>query len=246
MNQPIADDIVAQLEALGIRRDTYALKPTPRIQKFIAQRLGEAAREVPSFPLTMHVRLDALLAARKGWNAGHDARVSVNDLLVKASAASLMALPAVNSSFTPVGLVAHRHADISIAVATDGGLMTPIVRAADTKSVTDISAETRDLAARARIGRLQPDDYVGGTFTVSNLGMFGVSSFGSIINPPQSAILSVGAAEERVVSRGGGFVAETMMTLTMTCDHRIIDGATGARWLADLRDRLEAPDALFG
>ena len=245
MTQTVSDDVAAQLEALGIRRDSYVLRPVPRIQKFIAQRLGEASREVPSFPLSGHVRLDALMAARARHNEGRAERVSVNDLVVKAAALALMEVPVVNTSFTAHGLVAHSHADISIAVATDGGLMTPIVRGADGKSVDEIAAATRALGTKARAGRLQPDDYVGGTFTVSNLGMFGVSSFASIINPPQSAILSVGAGEERVVARDGGFATETLMTVTLTCDHRIIDGAAGARWLGAFRDRIEAPEQLF-
>jgi pyruvate dehydrogenase E2 component (dihydrolipoamide acetyltransferase) len=245
LTNTVPDEVAIQLEALGIRRDTYGLKPVPRIQKFIAQRLGEASREVPSFPLTTHVRLDALIEERRRYNEANAARVSVNDLVVKACAQALIAVPIVNSSFTALGIVAHHHADISVAVATDGGLMTPIIRAADTKSVAEISAETRDLAARARIGKLQPDEYVGGTFTVSNLGMFGVTSFASIINPPQSAILSVGAAEQRVVVTDDGFAAQTMMTVTVTCDHRIIDGAAGAKWLGDLRARIEQPEPLL-
>jgi pyruvate dehydrogenase E2 component (dihydrolipoamide acetyltransferase) len=245
VTSPISEDIAAQIEGLGIRRDTYSLKPAPRLQKFIAQRLTEAARDIPTFPLTMHVALDALLAARQAYNEGHEQRISVNDLVVKACALALIDVPVVNSSFTALGIVSHHHADISIAVATDLGLMTPIVRSADTKSVAQISAETRDLSARARIGKLQPDEYVGGTFTVSNLGMFGISSFGSIINPPQSAILSVGAGEQRVVVENGAFVARTMMTVTVTCDHRIIDGAAGAKWLADLRGRIEQPEQLL-
>ena len=245
MTQPISDAVVAQLEALGIRRDTYALKPVPRLQKFIAQRLAEASREVPSFPLLANLRLDALLEQRKRYNAGREQSVSINDLIVKACALALIEVPVVNSSFTPLGLVAHHHADISVAVATDAGLMTPIVRAADTKTVAEISAETRELGARARAGKLQPDDYVGGTFTVSNLGMFGVTSFGSIINPPQAAILSVGAGERRVVPRDDGYTTETMMTVTLTCDHRIIDGAAGAKWLSDLRARIEQPEQLL-
>jgi pyruvate dehydrogenase E2 component (dihydrolipoamide acetyltransferase) len=244
VTQTISDDVAAQLEALGIRRGGYTLRPVPRVQKYIAQRLGEASREVPSFPLTTNIRVDALLDARRRFNEAAHTRVSVNDLVVKACAMSLVAMPAVNSSFTPVGIVTHDHADISVAMATDGGLMTPIVRAADTKSVAQIADDIRELGGRAKTGRLQPDDYVGGTFTVSNLGMFGVASFGSIINPPQSAILSVGAAEPRVVPRGSEIVVETMMTVTMTCDHRIIDGATGAKWLADLRARIEDPAQL--
>lgn len=245
MTQPVSDDIANQLEAIGIRRDSYALKPAPRLQKFIAQRLTEAARDVPTFPLLTNLRLDPLLAERKRYNEGRAQGVSINDLIVKACALALIEIPVVNSSFTPAGIVTHHHADISVAVATDAGLMTPIVRSADTKSVDEIAAEVRDLGARARSGKLQLDEYVGGTFTVSNLGMFGVTSFGSIINPPQSAILSVGAGERRVVPRGDGYATETMMTVTITCDHRIIDGAAGARWLADLRVRIEQPEPLF-
>jgi pyruvate dehydrogenase E2 component (dihydrolipoamide acetyltransferase) len=242
---PLADDVVAQLESLGIRRDSYDLRPTPRIQKLIAQRLQEAARDVPSFPLTMHIRLDALLAARKAHNEAQGLKISVNDLVVKASALALIEVPAVNSSFTPVGIVAHHHADISVAVATDIGLVTPIVRAAETKSLADISAETRELGGRAKLGKLLPDEYVGGTFTVSNLGMFGIANFGSIINAPQAAILSVGAGEERAVVRDGQLASETGMTVTMTCDHRIVDGATGARWLAAFKAKIEQPAALL-
>lgn len=245
MTQAVSDEIATQLETLGIRRDTYSLKPTPRLQKFIAQRLGEAAREVPSFPLLANLPLDALLDARKRYNEGRSQGVSINDLIVKACALALIEVPVVNSSFTPLGLVAHHHADISVAVATDIGLMTPIVRSADTKTVAEIGAETRDLSARARLGKLQPDEYVGGTFTVSNLGMFGVTSFASIINPPQSAILSVGAGERRVVPVDNGYATATMMTVTITCDHRIIDGAAGAKWLADLRSRIEHPEPLL-
>jgi pyruvate dehydrogenase E2 component (dihydrolipoamide acetyltransferase) len=245
LTTPVADDVAAQLESLGIRRETYDLRPTPRIQKFIAQRLQDAARDVPSYPLNMHIRLDALMAARKVYNDAQGLKISVNDLVVKAAALALIEVPAVNSSFTPVGLVSHHHADISVAVATDIGLVTPIVRAADTKSLADISVETRELSGRAKIGKLQPDEYVGGTFTVSNLGMFGISSFGSIINPPQAAILSVGAGEARAVVRDGQLASETVMTVTLTCDHRIIDGATGAKWLAAFRTMLEQPDALL-
>jgi pyruvate dehydrogenase E2 component (dihydrolipoamide acetyltransferase) len=244
LTAPIPDETAAQLESLGIRRGTYSLKPVPRIQKVIASRLTEAARDIPTFPLTTDLSIDRLLAVRSDYNNGAETKVSVNDLLVKACALTLRDVPAVNASFTPLGIVTHNDVDVSVAVATDGGLVTPIVRSADTRNVSEIATDMRDLAARARIGRLQPDEYVGGTFTISNLGMFGIRSFGSIINPPQSAILSVGSGEQRAVVRDGALVVETIMTVTLTCDHRIIDGATGARWLQALRERVGDPGQL--
>lgn len=238
-------DLASRLEMLGIRRDSYDVRPLDRVQKFIAQRLTDASRDIPTFPLQMHIGLDALLARRTAFNAQSEAKISVNDLLIKASALALKAVPEVNASFTPDGLIFHRDADVAVAVATEAGLVTPIVRAAQTKEVAAIAAEMRDFVARAKLRKLKPDEYTGGTFSVSNLGMFGVTAFGSIINPPHGAILSVGAGEERVVSRGGTILTATMMTVTLTCDHRVIDGATGARWLKSFRGFVEEPEALF-
>jgi pyruvate dehydrogenase E2 component (dihydrolipoamide acetyltransferase) len=238
-------ELVARLERLGIMRDRYEIKPLDRVHKFIAQRLTDAARDTPSFPLEMNIPLDALLHARAVFNARGQARVSVNDVLIKAAALALTQVPKVNVSFTPDGLVAHQHADIAVAVATDLGLVTPIIREAQAKSVVEIAEAMRDLAARARARRLKPDEYTGGTFSLSNLGMYGISRFGSIINPPHAAILSVGAAEERLLARNGAPVVCTMMTVVMTCDHRALDGATGARWLQAFRDLLQNPEALL-
>lgn len=242
----VTDELAAQLESLGIRRDSYSLDPLPRIQKVIATRLTEAARDIPTFPLTLDITIDTLLAQRTEFNRTKATRVSVNDLMVKASALALKENQAVNSSFTPVGLVRHIHADIAIAVATPIGLITPIIFAAEQKDVIQISEKARDLSERARAGKLQTDEYVGGTFTISNLGMFGITSFASIINPPHSAILSVGAAKRSViVTESGEMRAATLMNVTMTCDHRVVDGVTGAKWLTALRDIIERPEKLF-
>ena len=254
MNDPIAstdpkaeaaENLAARLELLGLPRGSYTVKPLDRLRKFIAQRMTESARDIPHFPLSMDIGLDALMAARAGRNVGDAPKLSVNDLVVKAAALALVDVPEVNVSYTPDGMLQHVHADVAVAVAVKGGLTTPIVRAADTKPVAAIAAELRDLAARAAKFRLQPDEYTGGTFTVSNLGMFGVTSFGSILNPPQAAILSVGAGRRRPMVVDGALAEEQFMTVTLTCDHRALDGATGARWLQAFRALVEAPDRLF-
>jgi pyruvate dehydrogenase E2 component (dihydrolipoamide acetyltransferase) len=241
----LSDEVVAKLETLGIRRGTYALAPLNRIQKVIAARLTDAARDIPTFPLMIDIIIDALLALRTRFNDTNAARVSVNDLMIKASALALKEVPAVNSSYTPLGFVRHQHADIAMAVATDSGLMTPIVFAAEEKSITRISAEARDLSERARAQRLQADEYIGGTFTVSNLGMFGITSFASIINPPHAAILSIGAAKPSVVVESGAMRSVTSINVTMTCDHRVVDGVAGAKWLNAFRRIIEQPDQLL-
>lgn len=241
----LSEEIAAKLEALAIRRGTYTLEPLNRIQKFIAARLTEAARDIPTFPLSMDIAVDTLLALRLRYNDANASRISVNDLMIKASALALQQVPAVNSSYTPHGLVRHRHADIAVAVATDFGLMTPIVFAAEEKGIAVISAEAQDLRDRARAQRLQADEYTGGTFTVSNLGMFGITSFASIINPPHAAILSIGAAKASLIA-GEPLRSVTSINVTLTCDHRVIDGVIGAKWLNALRGILEQPDRLVG
>jgi pyruvate dehydrogenase E2 component (dihydrolipoamide acetyltransferase) len=241
----VSDEVAAQLEGLGIRRDSYTLEPQNRVQKFIAARLTEAARDVPTFPLTVDLLIDALLAARADFNSKNGSRISVNDLIIKASALALQQVPAVNSSYTPLGIVRHQHVEIAIAVAAPSGLITPIVRAAETKSVTQISTEAKELAERARINKLKPDEYTGGTFSVSNLGMFGITSFGSIINPPHAAILSIGAGKPTPVVIDGEVRVATVMNVTLTCDHRVVDGAAGATWLKAFRQLIEQPASLF-
>jgi pyruvate dehydrogenase E2 component (dihydrolipoamide acetyltransferase) len=226
------------LEQLGIPAGSYDLVPLDGMRRTIAKRLTEAARDIPHFPLTIDLEIDQLMAARKVINEmAIDARVSVNDLIIKAAAMALKRSPDANASYTPDGIAFHHHADIAIAVAIDGGLITPILQ---------ISKETKDLVDRAKARKLKPEEYLGGTFSVSNLGMMGIREFGSIINPPQGAILSVGAGERRPVVRKGDVIeVATIMTVTLTCDHRVVDGATGARWLAAFKLMIEKPMAML-
>jgi pyruvate dehydrogenase E2 component (dihydrolipoamide acetyltransferase) len=232
------------LAQLGYPDDSYTLVPLDGMRRTVARRLTESARDIPHFPLTIDVEIDALLVARTRINGLLEARgikVSVNDLVIKAAALALKQVPEANASFTPEGIALHRHADISMAVAVEGGLITPILRRAEQKGLADIAQEAKDLAERARSRKLKPEEFQGGSFSISNLGMFGIRQFGSIINPPQGAILSVGAGEARAVVRDGQVVSRTLMTVTLTCDHRVIDGAIGARWLAAFRALIEEP-----
>ena len=234
----------ASLAQLGYPEDSYTLVPLDGMRRTVARRLTESARDIPHFPLTIDVEIDALLAARSRINSLLEPRgikVSVNDLVIKAAALALKQVPEANASFTPEGIALHRHADISMAVAVDGGLITPILRKAEQKGLAEIALEAKDLAERARNRKLKPEEFQGGTFSISNLGMFGIRQFGSIINPPQGAILSVGAGEARAVVRDGQVIIRTLMTVTLTCDHRVIDGAIGARWLAAFRALIEEP-----
>ena len=234
----------ASLAQLGYPDDSYTLVPLDGMRRTVARRLTESARDIPHFPLTIDVEIDALLAARTRINGLLEPRgikVSVNDLVIKAAALALKQVPEANASFTPEGIALHRHADISMAVAVEGGLITPILRRAEQKGLADIAQEAKDLAERARNRKLKPEEFQGGSFSISNLGMFGIRQFGSIINPPQGAILSVGAGEARAVIRDGQVVSRTLMTVTLTCDHRVIDGAIGARWLAAFRALIEEP-----
>ena len=234
----------ASLAQLGYAEDSYTLVPLDGMRRTVARRLTESARDIPHFPLTIDVEIDALLAARSRINSLLEPRgikVSVNDLVIKAAALALKQVPEANASFTPEGIALHRHADISMAVAVDGGLITPIIRKAEQKGLAEIALEAKDLAERARNRKLKPEEFQGGTFSISNLGMFGIRQFGSIINPPQGAILSVGAGEARAVVRDGQVIIRTLMTVTLTCDHRVIDGAIGARWLAAFRALIEEP-----
>lgn len=231
-------DVIQRLEGQGFDASTYELAPASRMRRLIAARMTDTARDVPAFTLESDVRLDAVLSLRADWNAANpDARVSINDLVVRASALALIEAPDVNVSYIDDWVVRHRDADVCVVVAIPEGLMTPIVRAAQTKSAEVIAAEIRDLAARAQSRRLAPPEHVGGTFSVSNLGMYGVRRFTSIINPPQAAILSVGAGREES--------GQSALSVTLTCDHRAIDGVTGARWLQAFRRFIENPERLF-
>ncbi|MGY6627796.1 MAG: pyruvate dehydrogenase complex dihydrolipoamide acetyltransferase [Oceanicaulis sp.] len=232
------------LARYGIAAERYELRKADGIQKISAKRLTESFRDVPHFPLNVDCRLDALLAFRKQINdkAPDGVKVSVNDILIKASGLALKRVPEANASWIEDGRVAmHKHADVSVAVAIEGGLITPIIFDADQKGLAQISAEMKDLAARARDRKLKPEEFQGGTFSLSNLGMFGIKSFASILNPPQGMILSVGAGEERPVITDGALAKATVMTVTLTCDHRVVDGAAGARWIAAFKGFIEDP-----
>ncbi|MFL5297234.1 MAG: pyruvate dehydrogenase complex dihydrolipoamide acetyltransferase [Phenylobacterium sp.] len=242
--QPAAPRQVQSLEQQGIPPGSYDLIPLDGMRKTVARRMTDSFRDVPHFPLNIDVEIDALLAARVKINAMLEksgGKVSVNDMVIKAAAVALMQVPEANASYTPEGIAMHHHADIAMAVAVPHGLITPIIRAAETKGLAQIAKEAKDLAERARNKKLKPDEYLGGTFSISNLGMFGIKSFASIINEPQGAILSVGVGEKRPVVRGDQLATASVMSLTLTCDHRVVDGATGARFLAALKPLLEDP-----
>ncbi|TAJ55857.1 pyruvate dehydrogenase complex dihydrolipoamide acetyltransferase [Brevundimonas sp.] len=235
---------VQSLAQMGIPDGSYDLVPLDGMRKAIARRLTDSFRDVPHFPLTIDCRIDGLLAARAKVNAlleKDGGKVSVNDFVIKASAMALKAVPEANASYSPEGIAMHHHADVAMAVAIDGGLITPIIRKAETKTLSQIAAESKDLAKRARDRKLKPEEFQGGTFSVSNLGMFGIQSFASIINEPQGAIMSVGAGEQRPVVVNGQLAVATVMTVTLTCDHRVVDGAIGARFLQVFKAMIEDP-----
>lgn len=232
------------LEQMGIPVGSYDLTPLDGMRKTVARRLTDSFRDVPHFPLGIDIEIDTLLTARVAINAALEksgVKVSVNDLIIKAAAMALRDVPDANASYSLEGIARHHHADVAVAVAIEGGLITPIIRAAETKGVAQIASEMKDLAARARARRLKPEEFQGGTFSVSNLGMFGIKSFASIINQPQGAILSVGAGEKRPVVRGDALAIATVMSVTLTCDHRVVDGAIGARWLQAFKAMIDNP-----
>jgi pyruvate dehydrogenase E2 component (dihydrolipoamide acetyltransferase) len=219
--------------------------PLSRFRKVTARRLTESMQNVPHIYLTRVVDVDELTAFRASLNAKLDAagrpKVSLNDLVVRACAAALRLHPYINASFTEDHLLLHKRIHIGIAVALEDGLVVPVIRDADTKTVTEISKETRELAGRAREQKLKPQEMTGGTFTVSNLGMFGVDQFTAVINPPEAAILAVGATRQEVTVKDGEIVPARRMTVTLSVDHRAADGATGAKFLATLAELLEDP-----
>ena len=222
--------------------------PHTSIRKVIARRMLESKQTVPHFYLTVELEIDALLAARQAINAVIEkkgTKVSVNDMVIKACAKALRDHPECNAAWTEDEMIQYGAVDISVAVATDRGLITPIVRSADMKGLAQIATEMKDLAARAKTGKLKLDEFQGGGFTISNLGMFGIKDFAAIINPPQAMILAVGAGEERAVVRKGQIVVRTMMNCTLAVDHRVVDGAMGAQWLQTLRGYIEQPAAML-
>jgi pyruvate dehydrogenase E2 component (dihydrolipoamide acetyltransferase) len=220
--------------------------PHTAMRRTIANRLSESKREVPHFYLTIDCDVGELMTLRSRLNAkGEDAspafKLSVNDILIYAVARSLRRVPEVNASWTNEETIRYQEVDVAVAVATEGGLVTPVLRQADRMGLAEITTTLRELAESARAGRLAPSEYQGGGFTISNLGMYGIRDFAAIINPPQAAILAVGAVEKRPVVRNNELAVGEMMTLTLSADHRVIDGAVGARFLAVLRELIEDP-----
>jgi pyruvate dehydrogenase E2 component (dihydrolipoamide acetyltransferase) len=238
----------AQIRSL-YEEGSYELIPHDGMRRTIAQRLTASVQTIPHFYETMDCDIGRLMAAREEINAaapknkdGKPAyKLSVNDFVIKALALALQRIPNANVSWTEAGLLKHKHSDIGVAVALPGGLITPIVRNAETKSLSAISNEMRDLAGRARDRKLKPHEYQGGTSSVSNLGMYGIKDFTAVINPPQSTILAVGTGEERAVVRNGKIEAATIMSVTLSCDHRAIDGALGAELIVAFKTLIENP-----
>ncbi len=220
----------------------FDFEPANSMRKVIAQRLTESKQTVPHFYLTVDCEIDTLLALRKDLNSrSDDYKISVNDLIIKACGVALRRVPAANASWTGDGIKRYHQADISVAVAIEGGLITPVIRDAGGKGLETISSEMRDMATRARDGKLLPEEYQGGTFSISNLGMFGIKQFDAVINPPQGAIMAVGAGEQRPVVRNGALAVATVMSVTMSVDHRVVDGAIGAELLAAFKTLVEDP-----
>ncbi len=215
--------------------------PHSRMRLTIARRLSKSKATIPHFYLTGDLQVDQLTELRAKINEGRPAKISLSDFLVRAVASALASVPDANVSWTDDGMIHHRHADIAVAVSTEAGLITPIVRAAETKTLFTISAELAELIDRARSARLEPTEYEGGSFTISNLGMMGVQSFSAIINPPQAAILAVGAVRKAPVVRGDDIVVGNLMQCTLSVDHRAIDGVVAAGWFAAFAEFVQDP-----
>ncbi|NEW92597.1 pyruvate dehydrogenase complex dihydrolipoamide acetyltransferase [Rhodopseudomonas sp. BR0M22] len=228
---------------------SYEVVPHDGMRRTIAQRLTQSTQTIPHFYLTIDCNLDRLMAAREDINAaapkdkdGKPAyKLSVNDFIIKAMAIALQRIPDANVSWTEAGMLKHKHSDIGVAVAMPGGLITPIIRSAETASLSSISAQMKDFAARARARKLKPEEYQGGTTAVSNLGMFGIKDFTAVINPPHATILAVGTGEQRAVVKDGKIEIATMMSVTLSCDHRAVDGALGAELIGAFKTLIENP-----
>ncbi|WP_019961821.1 pyruvate dehydrogenase complex dihydrolipoamide acetyltransferase [Woodsholea maritima] len=229
--------------SLNLEEGRYEVQSLDGMRKTIAKRLTKSFRDVPHFPLSVDVELDNMLKLRKELNAKapEGVKISVNDMLIRACALALKKVPASNASYTDEGIVLHKHADVSVAVAIDGGLITPVIKEAENKGLAVISAEMKDLATRARERKLKPEEYQGGTFSLSNLGMFAIKAFASIINEPQGMIMSVGAGEERAVVKDGALAIANVMSVTVTCDHRVVDGSVGAKFIQAFKGYAEDP-----
>lgn len=228
-------------------KGTYEIVPHDKMRKVIAERLTVAKQTIPHYYLSIDCRLDQLLAARERMNASSPRegprayKLSVNDFIIKAMALALQEVPAANATWTEGGMLRHKYSDVGVAVAIEGGLFTPVIRQAEIKSLSEISNEMRDLAERARKRRLAPHEYQGGTTSISNLGMYGIKSFDAVINPPHATILAVGAGERRPIVSDAGMEPATIMNVTLSCDHRVVDGATGAALLAAFKAFIEDP-----
>jgi pyruvate dehydrogenase E2 component (dihydrolipoamide acetyltransferase) len=226
---------------------SYELVPHDNMRRTIAVRLTQAKSTIPHFYLTMDCELDKLLDARQRLNVRapkdgpNSYRLSVNDFIIKAMGLALKRVPKANASWTERAMMYHRHADVAVAVAVEGGLFTPVIRSVEDKTLAEISIEMRDLAERARKRRLAPHEYQGGATAISNLGMFGVKHFDAVINPPQSTILAVGEGEKRPVVKDDQVKIVNLMTVTLSCDHRVVDGALGAQLLSAFKGFIEEP-----
>jgi pyruvate dehydrogenase E2 component (dihydrolipoamide acetyltransferase) len=224
----------------------YRDEPTSEMRRTIARRLVTSLGPIPHFFLTSEIDMERAADTRRSINELYpDLKLSINDLIIKVAAASLIQHPQVNASFQDKTIRYYEHADIGVAVATENGLITPIVRAAEMKSLIDIATEVRELAERARARKLTPEEYMGATFSISNLGMFGIEEFTAVINPPEGAILAVGAMAPKAVARDNQVVVRQTMRVTLSCDHRVIDGATGAKFLQTFKQIMENPLYLF-
>ncbi len=228
--------------ALSAGEAAYDLVPHTTMRKVIAQRLTESKQTVPHFYLTIDCHIDRLLEIRKELNGrADDFKLSVNDMIIKAVALGLRIVPEANASWSDEGVRRYKSADVAVAVAIDGGLITPVIRQAEDKGLRNISEEMKVLATKAREGKLMPEEYQGGTFSISNLGMFGIREFAAVINPPQGCILAVGAGEQRPVVKDGALAVATVMSCTLSVDHRVVDGAIGAKFLAAFKTLVEDP-----
>jgi pyruvate dehydrogenase E2 component (dihydrolipoamide acetyltransferase) len=222
----------------------YTEVPHTAMRRIVAKRMAEAKATIPHFYETVDCEIDALLRMRKEINEAAGLKLSVNDFVIKAAALALKKVPAANASWSEDAILRWTTADIAVAVALDDGLITPIVKAAETKGLQQISAEMKDLGVRARAGKLKLQEFQGGTFSISNLGMYGIKDFAAVINPPHGAILAVGAGEQRPVAKDGALAVATVMSCTLACDHRVVDGAVGAQWLQVFKKIIEAPGML--
>jgi pyruvate dehydrogenase E2 component (dihydrolipoamide acetyltransferase) len=219
----------------------YTEKPHSGMRRVIARRLAESKQTVPHFYMSVDCAIDEMLKIRKVLNEKSESKISVNDFVIRAAALAVREVPAANASWSDDAILLWERVDVAVAVALDDGLITPIVKAADQKGLAQIAAETKDLAQRAREGKLKLEEFQGGTFSISNLGMYGIREFAAVINPPHGCILAVGAGEPRPVVRDGQLAAATVMTCTLSCDHRVVDGAVGAQFLAAFKRLVEDP-----